>query len=417
MVILKKKGLQMAKIFPRVILKKIKPFLGTPDVIVILGARQTGKSTLLRLLMEQVENPVYFDLEDFKFREICNAGVESFVRFLKESGVLQEPRTFVFLDEIQLLEQPSSFLKLLHDHYPFLKLIVTGSSTFAIRKKFKDSLVGRTVTFVLYPLSFLEFLIFKEQSFDLTHEIGTPQLIDQLKQFFNEYVRFGGYPKIVLTEDKEMKEIYLRQIVDTYVRADIRDLANIRYIDKFNRLLRILAQQSGSLLNIHELSLTTGIAKPTLEDYLFILENTFVLKRLSPFSGNLRSELFKRQKPFFLDMGLMHILEFNSIPEVVLGPSFETAIFSELLKNFPDQSLFYWRTKDKKEIDFILDLNGQLNAIEVKLNSAQLKTKALTYFQNRYQANIYAVCLEISREFKSLPCLYPWQIYREFRSE
>lgn len=402
----------MATIYPRSILPKVKKYLSTQDILVILGARQTGKSTLLRLLMQEVRNPIYFDLEDYKYRDICNAGPESFLNYLKESGQLDEEKTFVFLDEIQLLEDPSSFLKLIHDHHPSLKLIVSGSSTFAIRKKFKDTLVGRTVTFELFPLSFHEFLIFKEKTFDLSQKIKTPALIEQLKELFGEYVRFGGYPKIVLTEDKEMKETYLRQIVETYLKADIRDLANIRQIDKFNKLLRILAGQSTSLLNIHELSVTTGISKLTLEDYLFILENTYVIKRLSPFARNLRKELFKRQKLFFIDTGLMHILQFNAIPETVLGASFENAVFEEFIKNFNKFSLYYWRTKDKKEIDFVFEWEQQLVAAEVKLNSAQLKTRALKYFQKEYQALPFALCLEIPL-IKDVPCLYPWQIYQK----
>ncbi len=402
----------MSKIYPRTLLQQVKKFMHTDDILVILGARQTGKSTLLRLLMKELEQPVYLDLEDYKYRDICNAGPEAFLNFVKESGMFNPQKTYVFLDEIQLLEDPSSFLKLLHDHYPFFKVIVSGSSTFAIRKKFKDSLVGRTITFNLFPLSFQEFLVFKEKTFDLSGGIQSTVFIEQLRDLFIEYARFGGYPKIVLTEEKELKEIYLRQIVETYLKADIRDLTNIRQIDKFNRLLRILAGQSASLLNIQELSATTGITKPTLEDYLFVLENTYIIKRLSPFAKNLRKELFKRQKIFFLDTGLMHILQFNSIPETILGPTFETAVFEEFIKNFEKYPLYYWRTKDKKEIDFILEYDNHLHAIEVKLNASQLKTRSLKYFQKEYQASTYGICLEKPID-RDVPCLFPWQLYEK----
>ena len=406
----------MEKIYPRAILPEIQKFLSTRDVVVILGARQTGKSTLLKLLMQSVQNPVYFDLEDFKYREICDAGVDAFLQFLKEGNYLQSPRTLVFLDEIQLLQNPSSFLKLIYDHHPEIKLIVTGSSTFAIRKKFKDSLVGRTVTFELYPLSFQEFLVFKEQSFDVSKPIETPVFIRQLQQLFTEYVRFGGYPKIVLTAEKDKKEMYLRQIVDTYLKADIRDLADIRNIDKFNRLLRVLAQQSASLLNVNELSVTTGISKPTLEEYLFILENTYVIRRVSPFSRNLRKELFKRPKIFLLDTGLMHILHLNTVPDAVLGPAFETAFFSELVKNSFSHIVHFWRTKDKKEIDFILELPDRLVALEVKRNAAQLKPRVLHYFREKYPADAYGICLEIPQVSQKSMCLYPWEIYKHIPS-
>ncbi len=401
----------MAKLYPRTLLPQIQKFLTTDDVIVILGARQTGKSSLLRLVMQGVSDPVYFDLEDFRYRDICNAGAEAFVQFLKESGKWHKPRTFVFLDEIQLLDNPSSFLKLLHDHYPEIKLIVTGSSTFAIRQKFSDSLVGRTVVFELFPLSFQEFLVFKEQTIELTRPLQTPALIQALRQWYEEYIRFGGYPKIVLTEDKETKEVYLRQIVDTYLKADIRDLANIRNVDKFNRLLRVLAQQSAALLNVNELAVTTGISKPTLEEYLFILENTYIIKRLSPFSRNLRKELFKRPKIFFLDTGLMHILYLNHVPETVLGPAFETAFFSELMKMGFKDIVHYWRTRDKKEIDFVLDFPRTIVALETKINAAQGRTRALHYFKEHYTAQTWVVALEIPRPCETIPCIYPWQLY------
>ena len=403
------------KIYPRSILPRIERFLTTPDVLVIVGARQTGKSTLLKLLMQKLEQPVYFDLEDFKYRDLCNSGVEVFVQYLLENRLLREPKTYVFLDEIQLLNDPSSFLKLLHDHYPDLKLIVTGSSTFAIRSKFRDSLVGRTVNFELFPLSFQEFLTFKEEPFDLTQPVTTPASVERLRQLYREYILFGGFPKIVLTEEKEVKEVYLRQIIDTYLKADIRDLGNIRQIDKFNKLLRVLAQQSASLLNLAELSNTTGISRPTLEDYLFILENTYVMRRVSPFAGNMRKELFKRPKIFFLDTGLMHMLIFREIPDFFSGNALETAIFTEFTKIFPEIPIHFWRTRDKKEIDFILDTRDGLYALEVKMNSAQLRARPLQAFQEQYQGEVYGICFEQGKHSSGVETMYPWEIYSRFK--
>jgi predicted AAA+ superfamily ATPase len=339
------------------------------------------------------------------------------VQYLRENGLLRSPITYIFLDEIQLLENPSNFLKLLHDHHPELKLIVTGSSTFAIRSKFKDSLVGRTVNFELFPLSFQEFLIFKEEKMEITKPISTLATHQHLKRLFTEYVLFGGFPRIVLTEDRELKEVYLRQIVDTYIKADIRDLGQIRQIDKFNKLLRILAQQSGSLLNLTELSVTTGISRPTLEDYLFLLENTYVIRRVPPFATNIRKELFKRPKIFFLDTGLMHILSLRTVPEDFTGHALETAIFTEFIKNFPENPIYYWRTRNGNEIDFILEMAQEIQAFEVKRNSAQLKSSELKSFQQRYQARVSCICLEKTRILPQVNMLYPWELYTHLQQK
>ncbi|MCP4295513.1 MAG: ATP-binding protein, partial [Proteobacteria bacterium] len=203
-----------------------------------------------------------------------NEGPESVNAYLRQRGKLKnQERFFLLIDEIQYLSNPSSFLKLIHDHHSHLKLIVSGSSSFEIKKKFKDSLVGRTVNFELYPLDFEEFLVFKEKPFNLREKVTSGVLVEELKKLYREYVLYGGYPKIVLTESIEMKEKYLQQIVDTYIKKDIRDLANIRNIIRFNKLLRVLAAQSGQMLNVAELANTVQLAKQTIEEYLFILEN------------------------------------------------------------------------------------------------------------------------------------------------
>ncbi|MBU1084404.1 MAG: ATP-binding protein, partial [Candidatus Omnitrophica bacterium] len=390
----------MSKLYKRRIIDEIQDYLFTDDIIVLHGARQVGKTSILywlRDLLSREEKIVYYvDLEDSRFVRILDQGIDSFVDHLKEEGIYSEKesahseKVYVFIDEIQYLNDPSSFLKLTADHHKFLKLIVTGSSSFDIQSKFKDSLVGRTVDFEIFNLSFSEFLEFKEYVFN-EKNVFSDKKVEELRGLFLEYVLYGGYPKIVLSPEVHRKEKYLQQIIDTYVRKDIRDLADVKDIDKFNKLVEILAAQSGNLLNITELSNTCGIAKQTVERYLFILENTYILKQVRPYHKNIRSELFKVPKIFFYDSGLMQMLWLKKLQKEVLGSVFETAVFSELVKKYHKNSVLYWRTADKKEIDFILrDKNGIL-PIEVKLNFQQFNSSSIRYFNKKYDNTKYKV--------------------------
>ena len=405
----------MGSIFNRSVVEEIAKCIETDEVIVLHGARQVGKTSILYYLQNQFNNrgfiTHFIDLEDSRFVKILDAGVGEFLKYLREEGVLSDSgqeRIIVFIDEIQYLANPSQFLKLIADHHKTIKLIISGSSSFAIKSKFTDSLVGRTVNFEIFNLSFKEFLLFKRISF----EDGLPytdKKIDELRALFREYVLYGGYPRIVLTPEIEKKEKYLQQIIDTYVKKDIRDLAGVKDIDKFNKLLEALASQSGQILNVEELSNTTKIAKQTINKYLFILENTYIIKMLRPFSRNLRSELFKLPKIYFYDTGLMQLLWLKGLQKEVIGNVFETGIFAELVKKYSQDAVFYWRTKDRKEIDFILRIKDAILPIEVKLNFEQFNPLAIRYFNGHYGLKDYRV-VSLNGERKNESCIYPWAL-------
>jgi hypothetical protein len=403
------------KIYKREIVGEIERYLYTGDIIVLHGARQVGKTSLLRYLEAELkakgETTYFIDLEDSRYVKILDAGVREFLKLLEEEGIKaarQNRKIFVFVDEIQYLANPSSFLKLISDHHKDIKLIVSGSSSFAIKSKFKDSLVGRTVDFDIFTLSFREFLTFRGYPFEEV-KVYTGKKVDELKGLFKQYVLYGGYPKIVLTPEIVMKEKYLQQIIDTYVKKDIRDLAKVKDIEKFNKLLEALAAQSGQLLNVAELSNTTRIAKQTIEKYLFIMENTYILKLVRPFSGNIRSELFKLPKIFFYDTGIMQMLWLKGLQKELIGSVFETGIFSELVKKYDKDSVYYWRTKDKKEIDFILKIKKVVLPIEAKLSFEQFKPAAVNYFSEKYGIKKYKV-VSLNGKPRSEFQVYPWEV-------
>lgn len=403
------------KIYKREIVGEIERYLHTGDIVVLHGARQVGKTSLLHYFETELKakgGKTYFiDLEDSRYVKILNAGADEFLKLLAEEGIKADrpgKKVYVFVDEIQYLANPSSFLKLIADHHKAIKLIVSGSSSFAIKSKFKDSLVGRTVDFDIFNLSFREFLTFRGYLFK-EGKVFTNKKVDELRGLFKQYVLYGGYPKIVLTPEVGMKEKYLQQIIDTYVKKDIRDLASVKDIEKFNKLLEILAAQSGQLLNVAELSNTTRIAKQTIEKYLFIMENTYILKLVRPFSGNIRTELFKLPKIFFYDTGIMQMLWLKGLQKELIGSVFETGIFAELVKRHDKDSVYYWRTKDKKEIDFIVRIKKDVLPVEVKLHFEQFRPTAVNYFTEKYGLKKYKV-VGLDGKPKNEFQVYPWEI-------
>ncbi len=404
------------KLIERDILTRMRRFLSTPDVVVLHGARQVGKTSALRLLQEEIDRagkPTQFiDLEDLRMLSLLDEGADPLLAFLDERGLLKRGKLHLFVDEIQYLKNPSNLLKVLRDHHADrLKVFVSGSSSFDIKSKFKDSLAGRTVNFELLPLSFREFLRFKGSDIDMSRRVTSESLIRRLKELFTEYVLYGAYPRVVLEKEIGIKEAYLAQVIATYIRKDIRDLANIREVDKFNRLIEALAAQSGQLLNVLELAGTTRLSRPTVEQYLFLLEATYVIRLVRPFSKNVRAELFKTPKVFFLDTGVAQLLWLKAFQRTILGGMLETAVYGELLKNHPDAQIHYWRTQDGKEVDFILRGGQSVLPIEVKVNARHLNLTAIRFFQQHYKVK-EGLCLALDMSAGRVGGVvfrYPWE--------
>ncbi len=405
-------------IFKRTIVDEISKYLSSNDIVVIHGARQVGKTSILMYLQEQIkaagEQPYYIDLEDSRFVSTLDKGVEEFIAHLGEQGFdlsafrKSGDKLYVLIDEIQYLANPSSFLKLLADHHRYLKIIVSGSSSFEMKSKFKDSLVGRTVNFEIYPLSFREFLLFRNVPF-VSAERYTEKKTTELKNLFVEFALYGGYPKIVLTLETSAKEKHLQQIIDTYIRKDIRDLAEIKDVNKFNRLLEILASQSGNLLNISELASTCSLSRETVERYLFLLEQTYILRLVRPFSRNIRSELTKTPKVFFYDTGLMQMLWLKQLQRELLGSVFETSIFAELTKLHGSDNILYWRTQDKKEIDFIVRSGKKSIPIEAKLSFPRNVSTGIHTWKETYGTTDHLI-VGLNGTPLETGFIYPWQL-------
>ena len=370
----------------RTLLNKIISFADGREVIVITGMRQVGKTSLIKLVLENLPDSTpsfYLDLEDMNLLEICNKGANSLVAYLNLFGADFTRRLIVAIDEIQYLQNPSNLLKLLHDHHPNIKLIVSGSSSLEIRSKFSDSLAGRKALFELDTLSFSEFIQFRDQK-ALTVKANAGSLMDVVANGSNEYamlvaailephlsdyLAWGGFPGVTLHAEAERKQSLLKDIHTSYIRKDIKDIANIEDVMGYNRLLQLLAGQCGNLVNIHELSGTVGLSINTVKKYLFLLEQTYILTLLRPWHSNQRKELTKMPKVYFNDIGLRNIARGTINPHVPHdGAQIENFVFCELKKRFiPNETLFFWRTSGGAEVDFIaVQQDGRPLAIEVK---------------------------------------------------
>ncbi len=354
----------------------------------------------------------YFDLEDLDMLNLCSQGVDFLIRYI-DARTSYKGKIYVFIDEIQYLDNASSFTKLMVDnHSNRFKLIVSGSSVLDIKSKMKQSLAGRTVTFEVFGLDFEEFLWFKKKTFNLD-KIADEKTEKELEQLFEEFIIFGSYPRIALISEIDDRKYYLKELIQTYIKKDIRDIGKVRNIMKFNNFLRILADQTGNLLNIDELASSVGIARETIYDYLTLLEGTYIARRLAPFFRNLRSELTKMPKIYFEDSGVLNYLKYNDIVEKVSGQLFENSIYAELRKVVGLESLRYWRTQSKQEIDFVVEHKRKVFAFEVKKIYSGQKTTSLGYFSQKYpNSKSFIITLKKRKKImQGISVLYPWEIH------
>jgi len=379
-------------------LDKIVSLAQKTRILILLGSRQVGKTTLLKLYSEELKKTKvtthYFILESMSDLELLSNGVQA----LKQSGKIKTgQKTVLLIDEFQYLQSPNKLFKEIYDTCPEVTIIASGSSSLEIQQKINESLAGRKLTLNIYPLDFFEYLEFKEpaaakllaeQNFDRCVSKQRPEIVVKLlSERFSEYVLWGGLPDIVLEDDTNIKQLKLQSIYETYIQKDIKGIIDNIEINKFNKLVILLNSQIGNLLNISEISNTLNISRRLTERYLEILNQTFVNYLLPPYSTNKRTEVTKTQKTYFYDNGVRNqILKLFSPLDMRAdaGNLYENAIFLELKKNLPvSQELHFWRTKNKTEVDFILRYNENLYPIEVKKGATKSIPAALKSFCNQ----------------------------------
>lgn len=365
---------------------RAQKYLESDDILLFIGARQAGKTTILKQLQAQIERdnrPAHFiTLEDPDYLPLLNKSPKNLFKIFTFD---EHQKTFVFIDEIQYLSRPSHFLKFLYDEYKDrIKLIVSGSSAFYIDRKFTDSLAGRKRIFYVHTLSFREFLKFKGE--DALSEKDYEGLSLKEREctglLYREYSIFGGYPRVVLSPVEEKSEI-LRDIAYSYVKKDIYD-AGVRQEELFYKLLKVLAAHVGSLVNASELASTFAVSKTAIGHYLYVMRKSFHISLISPFHTNIRKELVKMPKVYFYDLGLRNFFTNDFSPFELRkdrGPLLENAVFRALAEKYGADAIRFWRTSDQYEIDFIAE---EKRAYEVKADPSQFSERNYRAFADRY---------------------------------
>jgi predicted AAA+ superfamily ATPase len=375
----------------------IVPKLNNPKALFILGPRQVGKTTILRKLQQVVgeDNSLYYDMEFSDNLALFSSPIDDIIIRLRFDRKDSANKCYVFLDEIQYIEDFSKKVKLLCDHYSDeFKLILTGSSAALIKYQFKESLVGRKELFNLYPLNFKEFCRFKKEDKiaesleNVKLEIKNPLLhiSSKMESLMSEYIIFGGYPEVVLKDTPKEKIDLLNEIVTSYVIKDIRHMFQIEKIEQLNRLINYFAANIGKELNISKLSTSIGIHRVTLQRYIDILRESYIIATIQPFYGNQTRELRKMPKVYLLDTGLRNML-IKNFTELKInqdkGELVENIVFNLIyFSKKSNQSIHYWKTKSQQEIDFVIREDEKITAIEVKYG--ENKPKHFTAFLNAY---------------------------------
>lgn len=324
-------------------------------VVCLFGPRQTGKTTLMKRVYDRFEGRKDFLNGDFT--DDCALLVPERAALSRLAGHLD----LLFVDEAQNIPHIGRVLKLLHDTYPKLRVAASGSASFDLRRKTGEPLTGRQVVLELFPLSLAE---------------RAPK-ISQQQTIIEEGLIYGGYPEIVTTRDPGKKEDLLRRLVADHLLKDIFAAVDVNK-DRLYDLLRLLAFQIGSEVSLNELASATRMDVKTVDRYLGLLEDAYIILRLGGFSRNLRKEVSKSRKIYFLDVGIRNALlqAFQPLPlREDVGRLWENYLIVERHKQNAYEGRqvgsWFWRTYDQQEIDYVEEEKGVLLAAEFKWKSGK----------------------------------------------
>ena len=360
----------------RRLLNIIREKLNHGKALIILGARQTGKTTILKELYKDfADKALMLNCDEPQVRSNLTNVSSSFLKQLTGN------KKYILIDEAQRINNIGLTLKLITDELPDIQLIVTGSSSLDLANDINEPLTGRKFEYNLFPLSFGEL-------------IENNELIQTMGELERRLI-FGSYPDVINNHGNE-REI-LNNLTSSYLYKDLLSFKGIRKPEMLEKLLIALAFQVGNEVSYTELSNTLQIDKETVSNYIYLLEQTFIIFRLSPFSRNLRNELTKKRKFYFIDNGIRNALIANYNPVELrqdIGQLWENFLISERLKfnhyHFQYANSYFWRTHQQQEIDYLEEKSGKLYAWEFKWS----KTKRYRFpktFLNNYPENITAI--------------------------
>lgn len=381
----------------RLLFYQLNKHINHKNALVITGMRQVGKTTLMKQLFDRIQNQakLWFDFdnpldqkvfEDLEYRNIYQT-LQSLARAKKRG------RMFVFIDEIQNFPEITKIIKYLIDHYQ-IKFIVTGSSSFYLKNLFPESLSGRKFLYNLAPLSFQEYLYFKDkislpqaQKYSLKNALKPRTVVEfkGIERYYDDYLNFGGFPEVVVTLEPEIKKEILKNIFTSFFEKDLKILSDYQDIRELRDLILLLVPRIGSMLDVSRLASELGATRVKIYNYLIFLQGVFFIKLLPKFSKSIDRAVAGGKKVFFSDTGLLNI-----IGQVNQGQLLENAVVNQLAL-YGDLS--FYNKRNTAEIDLILN---KKQGFEVKLQGSVYDVDRLAKLAKKIGLDSYFV---ISRAY------------------
>ncbi|MCG2689554.1 ATP-binding protein [Candidatus Parcubacteria bacterium] len=358
-------------IIARDISKIVEKYLFKGKIIIVYGARQVGKTTLVRNILNSSDSSNgYFNCELLSVkRQLESLEPYKTKEFLGDSKI-------IILDEAQKVENIGLALKQLIDTFPDIQIVATGSSSFDLSNKINEPLTGRAFEFKLYPLSIQELVKYSDKKIVL--------------ESLDKILTYGLYPEVYLS-GRNLAQKLIETISSQYLYKDVLEIEQIKKPQTIIRLLELLAMQLGSEVSITELATTLQINYDTVERYLDLLEKSFVIFRLRSFSRNLRKEITKKNKVYFYDVGIRNAIlnRYNALSlREDIGGLWENFLIAERIKYLDGKEIpfnnYFWRTHDQKEVDYIEEINGKIHAYEFKWKEegAKIPVEFLNTYKN-----------------------------------
>jgi hypothetical protein len=357
---------------PRLLLPKLQEALLPGKVLVLYGPRQVGKTTLAKELLSIVPlRSRFVNADELLYREVLAS------QNRQRLGELLGDSELLVIDEAQRVPEIGLNLKILVDSFPQAIILATGSASFELANKINEPLTGRKLNFNLFPASYAE----------IRQVFGILEARFQLER----WLVWGGYPAIVTTDNPELRERLLGELVGSYLYRDLLDMEGIRHSDKIVNLLRLLAFQIGQEVSLAELAAGLALSRKTVERYLDLLEKVFVIFKVGGFSRNLRKEVTKNSRYYFYDNGVRNSLIQNFNPLSLrndVGQLWENYLVVERRKTNQiagrAPNTYFWRTYDQKEIDYVEEHGGRLFGYEFKWQPAELRRASRNKFLDAY---------------------------------
>lgn len=354
----------------RILSKKISALLDGRKAITIMGARQVGKSTLLQMMLGERKDVMWLNGDEPDIVEILGNMTSPRLKAMIGNN------TIIVIDEAQRIPDIGLRLKLIIDQIPDVQVIATGSSSFDLSNKLNEPLTSRKREFKMYPLTFNEM-------------VSSTNLLEETRMLPHRMV-YGYYPEVVCNPGEE--KIILKELADSYLYKDILSMDGILKPEKLVKLLKALAYQIGSQVSYNEVGMLVGLDSKTVEKYITILEKSYIIFRLTSLARNIRNELKSSRKIFFWDLGIRNAV-IGNLTQIEnrqdAGALWENFVIAERMKMLAYNGLFaqtyFWRTKQKQEIDYLEEEDGKIKAFEFKWNPNKAAAKCPDSFLKAYQ--------------------------------